>query len=389
MTYQCILDRLDSKLAGWKAKSLSLAGIVTLAHSALGAIPSYFMQISVIPIATCEEIDKRIRDFVWGSSDGERKTHLISWEQICKPKSMGGLGLRLARHLNTTFMAKFAFLFLQKSEALWVQVLQTKYFKKVDGSFRRRNNSSQSVVWKGISRAWQVMLEGARAGIGNGQYTLFWTGRWLDSGVRLIDKVVQNAELVDIEARVRDFISGDGSWNISQLRGFLSGNTIKEIIGMLPPNEERGEDTWIWGLECNGKFLIRSAYEIVVRPSNPRPEAAWDLVWRWEGPSRIQHFLWLVGHEKLLTNLERKRRHISNDSSCPCCEHPEESILHILRDCNMAAQVWDLLKLPTDDVLRSGCDMDQWLRGLLKHSRSLELGIMSWYLWKARNDLDL
>ncbi|CAN1303407.1 Putative ribonuclease H protein At1g65750 [Linum perenne] len=54
--------------------------------------------------------------------------HLISWEQICKPKSKGGLGLRSARHLNMTFMCKLAFLFVQQSEALWVQVLQTKYF---------------------------------------------------------------------------------------------------------------------------------------------------------------------------------------------------------------------------------------------------------------------
>ncbi|CAN1140618.1 hypothetical protein LINPERHAP2_LOCUS11975 [Linum perenne] len=82
---------------------------------------------------------------------------------------MVGLGLRLARHLNTAFMAKLAFLFLQKSDALWFQVLQTKYFKTVEGSIC----SSQSTGWKGISRAWQVMLEGARAGIGNVHDTLF------------------------------------------------------------------------------------------------------------------------------------------------------------------------------------------------------------------------
>ncbi|CAN1190816.1 Putative ribonuclease H protein At1g65750, partial [Linum perenne] len=55
-TYQDILDRIDTKLAGWKAKSLSLVGPVTLAQSVLAAIPTYVMQTVVLPAKTCEEI---------------------------------------------------------------------------------------------------------------------------------------------------------------------------------------------------------------------------------------------------------------------------------------------------------------------------------------------
>ncbi|CAN1139910.1 Putative ribonuclease H protein At1g65750 [Linum perenne] len=77
----------------------------------------------------------------------------------------------------------------------------------------------------------------------------------------------------------------------------------------------------------------------MVRPSNPRSKEAWNRVWKWGGPSRIQFFLWLLSHEKLLTNLERKRRHMTQDSSCPRCAHTEESIFHILRDCPFAVQV--------------------------------------------------
>ena len=40
-TYQHKLDHIDFKLAGWKCKSLSLAGRVTLDVSILNAIPSY------------------------------------------------------------------------------------------------------------------------------------------------------------------------------------------------------------------------------------------------------------------------------------------------------------------------------------------------------------
>ncbi|CAN1146010.1 LINE-1 retrotransposable element ORF2 protein [Linum perenne] len=77
-TYQDILDRIDSKLAGWKVKSLSLAGRVTLAQSVLAAIPAYPMQTSVLPAKTCEEIDRRIRNFVWGTTGEGWKVPLVA-----------------------------------------------------------------------------------------------------------------------------------------------------------------------------------------------------------------------------------------------------------------------------------------------------------------------
>ncbi|CAN1773508.1 Putative ribonuclease H protein At1g65750, partial [Linum perenne] len=63
-TYDYILDRIDQKLMGWKAKSLSLAGCVTLAQSVLAAIQAYAMQTLVLPATTCDELDKRIHNFV-------------------------------------------------------------------------------------------------------------------------------------------------------------------------------------------------------------------------------------------------------------------------------------------------------------------------------------
>ncbi|CAN1158111.1 Putative ribonuclease H protein At1g65750, partial [Linum perenne] len=101
-----IIDRLDSKLTCWKAKSLSLARRVTLAKSALTAILKYTMQTLVLPVNICESINRRIRDFFWGSTSEERMMHLISWEQICKLREMGGLGLRQTRDLNIIYMIK-------------------------------------------------------------------------------------------------------------------------------------------------------------------------------------------------------------------------------------------------------------------------------------------
>ncbi|CAN1181986.1 Putative ribonuclease H protein At1g65750 [Linum perenne] len=46
-------------------------------------------------------------------------------------------------------------------------------------------------------------------------------------------------------------------------------------------------------------------------------------------------------HNKLLTNSERKRRHLTDFSSCPRCNVHEESVSHILRECKNIDIVWD------------------------------------------------
>ena len=66
-TYKYILERIRSKLAGWKRNSLSLAGRITLAKSVLTTIPFYTMQTILLPISCCKEIEKIIRNFIWAN----------------------------------------------------------------------------------------------------------------------------------------------------------------------------------------------------------------------------------------------------------------------------------------------------------------------------------
>ncbi|CAN1163706.1 Putative ribonuclease H protein At1g65750 [Linum perenne] len=82
------------------------------------------MQTSVISVKTCEEIDRRIRNFVRGTTEEEHKIFHVAWEKVCLPKEVGGLGLKLSRQLNRVY--------LTKQDKLWTQILQHKYFKQTD-----------------------------------------------------------------------------------------------------------------------------------------------------------------------------------------------------------------------------------------------------------------
>ncbi|CAN1136739.1 Putative ribonuclease H protein At1g65750 [Linum perenne] len=63
---------------------------------------------------------------------------------------------------------------------------------------------------------------------------------------------------------------------------------------------------------------------------------AWKSVWKWSGPNRIRHFLWLTIQNKLLTNDERRRRHLTEDGSCRRCGNQCEDVNHIMRECPAA-----------------------------------------------------
>ncbi|CAN1281473.1 Putative ribonuclease H protein At1g65750 [Linum perenne] len=186
-TYEYILHRMDEKLAGWKAHNLSLAGRVTLASSVLNAIPSYAMQTAFLPVSICDSIDRKIRNFIWGSTEGARKIHNINWETVCKPKGMGGLGLRNARDLNKAFLMKIVWGLLNNPSELWAKVLIAKYLKKTPEGFVLARKSGFSAIWRGILKVWQNVVNGLQRSIGDGRGTRFWTDRWVDGGAVLID----------------------------------------------------------------------------------------------------------------------------------------------------------------------------------------------------------
>lgn len=50
--------------------------------------------------------------------------------------------------------------------------------------------------------------------------------------------------------------------------------------------------------------------------------------------------LWKLGHENVLTNMERKRRMMTPSSVCPNCNEEDETLFHCFRDCRKSLSLW-------------------------------------------------
>lgn len=130
-----MMDKVDTRLEGWKTKHLTLAGRTVLANSVLNAIPYYTMQTMYIPKGVCEAIKRKIRKFIWG-----KIPHLVRWDVITKPKDIGGLSIRNLKDMNLAFLSKLGWRIINDDRSLWTRAITDKYMKGI--------NSLQNINWK-------------------------------------------------------------------------------------------------------------------------------------------------------------------------------------------------------------------------------------------------
>lgn len=104
--YVFLVDRIQSKLQGWKTKLLSHAGREILIKSTLSSIPSNFMSTVKLPKGIIKKINSIICDFWWGFDNASKHLYLKSWASFQFPKIYGGLGIRNLDFMNWSLVMK-------------------------------------------------------------------------------------------------------------------------------------------------------------------------------------------------------------------------------------------------------------------------------------------
>ena len=88
--FHSLLDKINSKLQGWKAKLLSQAGGMTLIKSVISSLPLYTFSCFKIPevtwIGQC--------NFWWGHENEHRKLHMVGQDALCQPIWRGGQSIK-------------------------------------------------------------------------------------------------------------------------------------------------------------------------------------------------------------------------------------------------------------------------------------------------------
>ncbi|CAI9754113.1 unnamed protein product [Fraxinus pennsylvanica] len=151
------------------------------------------------------------------------------------------------------------------------------------------------------------------------------------------------------------------------IAGFLPDEVLDNLNLCCLPRDELEDDIRIWNLAGNDQFSLASAYLALLDLGFSNDQGYWDLVWQWQGPQRIRAFLWLCMHNKLLTNYDRNRRHLTDDPSYPICHNGVETISHVLRDCLIAKALWLKLLPLSDNAGFFDLNFNDWMVGNLRN----------------------
>jgi hypothetical protein len=388
-TYSDLIDKVQSRLAGWKSNSLSMAGRLTLLQAVNASIPIYAMQTAKLPISTCDSLDKLNRDFLWGDSDGKKKIHLVKWDTVCKPKAAGGLGIKKTMTMNRAMLAKTGWRILQQDEGLWCSIFKLKYLNSnslLNPSYQKPALCSST--WSSICFGASLLRQGLYWRIGNGESAHFWTDNW--SGCGTLCNFALDPSIIDEALLVHDFWVKN-EWDETLLYACLPSDIVTQIL-CIPLSCYGYNDKLIWKHSPTGIFSVKSAYtSSIVDP--PVSNGPWKSIWRLNVPPKLKVFAWLFYQGRLLTNVYRAKRNIVADSSCHYCLGTPESMLHLFRDCPKASQIWRALGGPVTMMRTFTLDWNGWLSANIFQKNCSFLGFQwvqlfvftCWFIWKWRN----
>ena len=157
-------------------------------------------------------------------------------------------------------------------------------------------------------------------------------------------------------------IHGDYSWKW-ELLSFDLPESIKDKIKAIPiQNYGIREDTIMWKHTLDGEFSNKSAYLLSFKGENSSPVFKGAWIWKLDILPKITTFLWLCLHNSIPVKEVLASRGIMCDKICPLCKSQEETILHLLRDCELARDCWRKLEVPPMLVSYFSRNLEDWLQ---------------------------
>jgi hypothetical protein len=355
---------------GWMAQSLSFAGRLELIKSVLFNILAYWYLSYDFPISIIQEVERILANFLW-----KGRMHTMSWNDICKPKSEGGFGLRRVKDVCDAAGVKKIWRLLNFN-TLWSDWLRRRYLHNAN-FWEASIHLLDSGTWKHLIALKPQAMAYMRKQIGNGKDTSIWFDPWLDEG-RLSELLPQG---------VHPHISYMNDWKVDKL---LLGNqwslSIPILISFWPTissiSVSSNEDCWRW----------TTAWDNIREHSVPF--TYFTEVWFPSNSPKMACCL-LKGLLDRLPTLSRLRKfHIINSDRCVLCDDGQENIQHLYFECSFSKYLWSLCKLKLSlhhshigsliqeaDVIR---DKFKARDKTYKLAR-LAFNATVWHIWQERN----
>ncbi|PNX84009.1 ribonuclease H [Trifolium pratense] len=216
-TWNPVLEVLQRRLASWKNKYVSHGGRVVLLNSVLAAIPIFYLSLFKMPVGVWKKIIRLQRRFLWGGAAGASKIPWVNWQDVCRSKKEGGLGVKDLRIMNISLLAKWKWRLLSEGDSIWKNVLRDKYGGGESGDAWMSTivpSAKASPWWNdlmniGVVNGIDHLVGSFFKKIGNGGTTRFWHDSWL--GPQSLKEIFPRLFLISVQKECS--VQEVGRWN--------------------------------------------------------------------------------------------------------------------------------------------------------------------------------
>lgn len=133
-----------------------------------------------------------------------------------------------------------------------------------------------------------------------------------------------------------------GEWEFMYLKDHLPEAILLQLRTVPCLLRELGADCIRWRGSSHNKYSVADMFTHMTQSANVAANTIWKKIWNWRGPRRIQVFLWLANHDRLLTS-SRRAKLLGCSPLCCRCGLEDKSLEHAIRECTAARNVWLLL----------------------------------------------
>ncbi|KAG7573473.1 Endonuclease/exonuclease/phosphatase superfamily [Arabidopsis suecica] len=396
-----IKDRLKEKLAGWSTRFLSQGGKEVLLKSVALAMPVFAMSCFKLPKTTCDNLASAMADFWWSVGNKSGKIHWQSWEKLCLPKDLGGLGFRDIQGFNQALLAKQAWRILHEPSCLFAQLMKSRYFESsdfLDASLGTR----PSFAWRSILHGRDLLNQGILKKVGNGKSMRVWIDPWIeDDGWRA---PLRRNNFFNPDLRVSELLNRQTrSWDMQILQEHFLPDDIERILKIKPAM--RYDDFFAWRYNKGGNFSVKSAYWLASQSINiqgrfeaaaaPSTNGLKHQVWDLPTDPKLKIFLWKALSAALPVAGALAKRGLNLNSKCQICGMDEEETTnHILFSCSLSRQIWALSDYPGPEFGFQNGSIFSNIHHLLDNRSNLKWPALlrtsfPWILWRIWTNRNL
>ncbi|KAD5962096.1 hypothetical protein E3N88_13569 [Mikania micrantha] len=239
-----------------------------------------------------------------------------------------------------------------------------------------------------------------RCHIDNGMSALFWLDNWMGTGLLkdhfpLLFNLEKNKR-----CKVGERMETHGSetnlkWNWT--RNVVAGPEENELklctIESKKLQVSNELDRWEWEGDTTGNYMVHSIKCNIEKEMFSGDNMIFERS-KWV-PIKLNFFGWRVGLDKIPTRVALAKRNVWISSTvCDSCGLELETVDHLFLHCNVANQVWELVKSwckisgNMGATIKEVLQFSNNLKGEKKYKKlvhSIILVTIS-ILWKARND---